>query len=128
MKKEKSHITTSSKQLKTSLTGQITSLKNELKVAKQETEAAEKRVKVLKETQEKQAKTIETQSKKISNLQKKIEEQNDPEVNKERINELEAAIKTQEALYNSVLSKLSTAGKELEAEKVKLQKELEKIQ
>ena len=122
LKDEKSLITTLSKQSKENLTGQVNSLKCELKAAKQEKEIAEKRAKSMKETQDKQAKTIELQAEKIKEIKQKVDDQNDPELSKEKITELEKALISKETLYNSVITKMSSMDKEQQGNKVKLQK------
>ena len=122
LKKEKSQITTNTKQSKAALVGQAHSMKEELKVAKQEKESAEKRAKAMKATEEKQLTTVALQVKKIATLQLEVEKKKDPEVSKERIEELKESLVKQENLYNSVLSKLSTAEKQFQGDKVKMKK------
>lgn len=96
---------------------QLSELKSTISQLEQEKKTEQQRIEVLKDTGAKQASTIKLKDQKISELEKEI---NDSGINKQHIIDLQASLEKQESLYNSVLSKLATTEKELDACRLKL--------
>lgn len=122
LKRDKSQLTAQGKQTKTSLNSQINDFKNEIRRLKQENDTAEKRSKVLKHTVDSQSASIDLHLKKIAELEKIVEDNRASGISQDRILDLESSLSNQETLYNTVLSKLGTAEKDVQSTKQKLLK------